>query len=289
VREVAVTLAHVLVPRSAAWSAWQPDPIAIAIAALAGAFYAAGLHATGVRAVSRARAGCFVAGVAVALLATMSPLHAAADATFTAHMAQHMLFMFVAAPLIVAGRPALVMALALPAGVRRKGWRIAGTRPVDALTHAARHPLSIFVVYAAAVWLWHLPGLYQAAVRSEAVHALEHATFLATAMAFWGAVARTGPRRRVGYPTSMGLVVGTMMQSTWLAAVLTFGGSAYPIYARRAPLWGVDALADQQTAGSIMWIIPTIAYFGVLGVLFVRWMRALDARHARAPAAMEAP
>jgi cytochrome c oxidase assembly factor CtaG len=200
-----------------------------------------------------------------------------------------MLFMFVAAPLIVAGRPALVMSLALPIGVRRRGRQLVGTRPVHALNRAARNPLSIFVVYAAAVWLWHLPGLYQAAVRSDAVHALEHATFLATSMAFWGAVARTGPRRRVGYAPSMLLVVGTMMQSTWLAAVLTFGAGAYPIYARRAPLWGVDALADQQTAGSIMWIIPAIAYFGVLGVLFVRWMRALDARHARSPAATESP
>lgn len=282
-----MTLAHLLVPRSAVWSAWHPDPIAIAVAAAAVSLYASGLNATGVRAVSRARAACFAGGVGIAVLATISPLHAAADATFTSHMAQHMLFMFVAAPLIVAGRPALVIALALPFGIRRRGWRLAASRPVAILPRVARNPLTIFVVYAATVWLWHLPGPYQTAVRSDVVHALEHATFLGTSVAFWGAVARTGPRRRVGYLPSMLLVVGTMMQSTWLAAVLTFGGSAYPIYAARAPSWGVDALADQQMAGSIMWIVPAIAYFAVLGVLFTRWMRELDARHARTPAAVE--
>lgn len=280
-------LAHLFVPRSAAWSAWQLDTVVLATAAAACALYASGLNARGMRAVSRARAASFATGVAVAVIATVSPLHAAADATFTAHMAQHMTFMFVAAPLIVAGRPALVMALALPSRIRGAGWTFARTRAGGALIRMIRNPLSIFVVYSAALWLWHLPGLYQAAVRSDAVHALEHASFLGTSMAFWGVVARTGPRRRVGYAPSMLLVVATMMQSTWLAAILTFGGSAYPIYAVRAPLWGVEALADQQTAGSIMWIIPTLAYFAVLGVLFVRWMRALDARHARTPAAVE--
>jgi putative membrane protein len=84
------------------------------------------------------------------------------------------------------------------------------------------------------------------------------------------------------------LVVATMLHSTWLAAILTFG-SAYPLYERRAATWGVDPLHDQQLAGSLMWVVPAIAYLVILAALFVRWLHELDARHPRTWTQVETP
>jgi len=273
-----------LVSRGEIWSAWTAEPFTIGAAFGAAFVYGWGLYATGVRAVGRGRAAAFVGGIAVALLAMLSPLQAAVQATFSSHMSQHMVLMFVAAPLLVAGRPGLVMGLALPRRVRRWSMEAARSRPVAVALRLARHPLAILVVYTTVVWAWHLPGPYQAAIRSGAVHGVEHASFLAVAMAFWAGVTRTGPRRRIRYVPSMLLVLGTMLQSTWLAAILTFGGRAYPLYAQRAAAWRIDALADQQLAGAIMWIPPSILYLTVFSVLFVRWLRELGTRHAQRPA-----
>jgi putative membrane protein len=181
------------------------------------------------------------------------------------------------------------MALSLPIRVRKAGWAIAGVRPVAVVLRVLRSPLWIFLVFAGVLWTWHLPGPYEAAARSNLVHAAEHAMFLGVSMAFWGAAMRTGPRRRTAHVPSMMLVLGTMLQSTWLAAILTFGNLAYPSYARRAALLGIDPRLDEQLAGSLMWIPMTITYFVVFGVLFARWFRELDARHARSPAAVGRP
>jgi cytochrome c oxidase assembly factor CtaG len=115
---------------------------------------------------------------------------------------------------------------------------------------------------------------------------VEHAAFLGVALAFWSVVMRTGPRRRAGYLVSMLLAFGTMLESTWLAAVLTFGGLAYPVYAHRAPAWGIGALADQQLAGALMWVPSAIVLVTVTAVLFARWFHELDRTHAPRPEAM---
>jgi putative membrane protein len=269
---------HVFDP-AAIWSRWDVQPFQTAPALLALGLYGIGLYATGIRAVSRARAAAFVAGVFVALGAVVSPLHGAAEAKFSMHMVQHQVLMLVAAPLLIAGRPALVMALALPFRLRRWGFALGHLKTMTTLLGWLRNPLMILLVFASVLWVWHLPGPYDAAVRSGAVHAAEHVAFFGIALAFWAGVMRTGPRRRVRYVPSILLVLGTMLLSSWLAAILTFGRIAYPIYVQRASLLHIDPLVDQQLAGTIMWVPSTIVYFGVFAVLFVRWFRELDARH----------
>jgi putative membrane protein len=201
------------------------------------------------------------------------------------HMIQHQILMLIAAPLIVAGRPGLVMGLALPLRWRRWTLGIGRTTAARSVLRVLRNPLFVILVYAGVLWMWHLPGPYQAAVRSDTVHGLEHLSFLAISFAFWAGVVRTGPRRRMRYLPAIALVLGTMMLTGWLAAVLTFGGLVYPLYARRAALLGLNASVDQQLAGSIMWVPSTLLYFIVFAVLFVRWFKELDARYAPTPVA----
>jgi putative membrane protein len=274
---------------NAIWSQWNFQPFQTAPALVALALYGVGLYATGIRAVSRARAACFVAGVFVALGAVVSPLHSAAGAKFSMHMVQHQILMLVAAPLLIAGRPGLVMALALPVRLRKMSWTIGRKKPVAALLRLLKNPLLILLVYAAVLWIWHLPGPYDAAVQSNMVHAAEHISFFGIALAFWAGVMRTGPRRRMRYVPAMLLVLGTMLLSNWLAAILSFGRVAYPTYVQRAALMRIDPLMDQQLAGSIMWLPSTIVSFGVLGVLFARWFRELDVRHPRRTPVMSEP
>ena len=273
---------------SSVWSTWNFQPAQTVPALIALAWYGVGLYATGIRAVSRARAAAFVAGVTIALGAVVSPLHSAGDARFSMHMVQHQVLMLLAAPLIVLGRPALVMALALPMRMRGYGWALGRTRPVKWVLRVLRNPLVILLVFAGVLWIWHLPGPYDAAVRSSLVHAGEHVAFLGVALAFWSGVLRTGPRRRVQYVPAMSLVIGAMMLTGWLAAVLTFGKIDYPIYVQRAALLHIDPMIDQELAGTLMWVPMTLISFGVFAALFIHWFRELDVTHPRrTPAVME--
>jgi cytochrome c oxidase assembly factor CtaG len=266
---------------SSVWSTWNFQPLQTAPALIALGWYGLGLYATGIRAVSRARAAAFVAGVLIALGAVISPLHAAGDARFSIHMIQHQVLMLIAAPLIVLGRPGLVMALALPMRVRKWGWSFGRTRVVARVLRVLRNPFVVLLTFAGVLWIWHLPGPYDAAVRSSAAHAAEHVAFLGIAFAFWGGVLRTGPRRRINYVPSMILVIGAMMLTGWLAAVLTFGKIDYPIYVQRAALLHIDPMIDQELAGTLMWVPVTLLSFAVFAALFIRWFRELDATHPR--------
>jgi putative membrane protein len=279
-------LGHIFSP-NAIWSQWNFDPWETFPALVALGLYGVGLYASGIRAVSRARAASFVSGVFLALGVNVSPIHSAAEGMFSVHMVQHQVLMLIAAPLIVAGRPALVMALALPHKVRRWGFDFARARVVSSVLRFVKNPLAILLVFAGVLWMWHLPGPYEAAVRNNGVHALEHIGFLGISLGFWAAVMRAGPRRRIGYLPAILLVIGTLMLTGWLAAVLTFGGLVYPLYAQRAMLLGINAAHDAQLAGTLMWVPTTLIYFGAFAGLFTHWFRELDARYAPTPTAVQ--
>jgi cytochrome c oxidase assembly factor CtaG len=117
-------------------------------------------------------------------------------------------------------------------------------------------------------------------------HALEHLSFLAAGLAFWAGILRAGPRRRMHQAHAMILVIGSMILTGWLAAALTFGNLIYPIYAARGAIFHIDALADQQLAGALMWVPMSLLAMTTFGVLFVGWLRDLDRRFARRPPAV---
>jgi len=234
------------------------------------------------RAGDRRRALSFAAGLAVMAVALAPPLDGAAGRRFSAHMAQHLLLMLAAAPLLVAGRPGAMLLEALPVAARarvgrslhRPGWRAA--------RRLVTHPVVVLTVSVGGFWAWHLPRLYDAALGNAAVHVLEHGTFLAGAFLFWSVVLDPGPRRRLGLGATCGFVFAAMLTNIWLAAGLTF--STTPLYAAYQAGPGARAgaaLADQQLAGVIMWLPADIVYFVTLLALFRRLLRELEARMRR--------
>src|SRR5205823_6696964 len=106
--------------------------------------------------------------------------------------------------------------------------------------------------HAAALWLWHLPILFQATITSETIHSLQHLSFFLSALLFWWALIH-GRVGRLGYGASVFYVFTTGLHSGVLGALLTFARVPwYPAYADSAKAWGLSALEDQQLAGLIM-------------------------------------
>jgi putative membrane protein len=237
-----------------------------ALVVLAAVAYARGAGVLPLR-----RIASFIAGLFVVLVALSPWLDRAAHERFSAHMAQHMLLLTVAPPLIVYGRPLFAWMMSLSRSSRRVIAR-AESR-VSRVIDVVAHPAFVWAAYTGVVWVWHFPRLYEAAVVSSGVHVLEHATFFGAGVLVWGTLIGAGTRRRVGYAPALALAFLTMLPSVWLAMILSF--------APRAIYDAYPSLADQQLAGAIMWAPMALGSMLTVGALFVRWLRSYEMRLTR--------
>lgn len=256
--------------------AWNWDPVVLSLLIAAAVLYAAG--ARRLRAVRGWHVASYAAGLATIFAAQISPLDRASDLLFSAHMGQHELLVLIAAPLLVFGRPLAPILHGLPERVRVgivTGMRRPGARRVWRLLS---HPLFVCVLHAVVILGWHVPVLYQTAIRNETIHFVQHAMFLGTAVLFWWALAH-GRYGRLGYGMAVLFVFATAMYSGILGALITFAPRLwYPIYDAPARAAQLDPLADQQVAGLIMWV-PAGALLVVLGVGFLAaWLGTLERR-----------
>jgi putative membrane protein len=266
------------------WSRWGAGPIELLLVLAPAAWYALGVRALwrrggAGRGVARRRVAAFAAGVLALLVALASPLDALAEALFSAHMVQHLVLILVAAPLCVAGAPLLPALWALPPAARRRvgrWWRAHGA--ARAVGRALGAPGLVLALHTVALWFWHFPAPYQAALGSRPLHALEHASFFGTALLFWWIVLQPVGRRRASHGAALLLVGATLMQSGALGAVLLYARTPwYPAHGAGARAWGVTLLADQQLAGILMWVPAGFVYVAAAAWLMLRWLAA-DAR-----------
>ncbi|MGH2524657.1 MAG: cytochrome c oxidase assembly protein, partial [Anaerolineales bacterium] len=193
-------------------------------------------------------------------------------------MAQHMLLILVAAPLLVLGTPLSPFLLALPAPARTvlgRWWK--RTSWARMAWHTLTQPVVVWALHTLALWLWHAPGPYQAALGNESLHALEHFSFLSTALLFWWAVARTPGRRTAGQGVSTLYLFTMALQSGLLGVLITFAPQPwYPAYAATTPAWNLTPLEDQQLAGVIMWIPAGVVYLIAALVGLGLWLRVME-------------
>lgn len=273
----------------ALWAFWSFDPWVLVPLGAAHWLYGRGVlrlwaQAGRGRGVSRANVLFFAAGEAALVVALVSPLDALGGTLLTAHMIQHALLVVVAPPLLLLGRPGAAFAWALPGGRRKRFLASAGWRRAVRLGRALARPLPATVLHGLALWLWHVPALFEAALEYPWLHTLEHAAFFGTAMLFWRAVLDAGPLRRVG--PALGAAFATLMHGGLLAALITLAPRPfYAWYDGRSLLWGLDALEDQQLGGLLMWVPMGTIYLGACLGLAWRLVDGGERRPSRALAA----
>lgn len=227
------------------------------------------------RGVSRLQAVAFALGWCSLVAALVSPLDALGGRLFSAHMVQHEVLMVLAAPLLVLGRPLATWAWALPPEGRRRvgGWlRAGGWR---AFWGVLTDPLVAWALHALALWAWHIPSFFDAALRSEALHVLQHVSFLGTALLFWWAVLGADPRGRHGVGHSAAYLFTTMLHTGALGALLSLAPTPwYEEYVASSNALGFDPLADQQLGGLVMWVPAGLAYVVAALVLLGQALQA---------------
>lgn len=251
-----------------AWFFWDfHESIAIGTALLAAAYTWAirrwhaqrglsGVAATG------AQQGCFYGSLVVMYLSLDGPLHHLADELlFSAHMLQHMLLQLVWAPLLILGVPFWL-------------WQALVELPgAGAFARFISRPWPAFWAFQAAMWLWHLPRLYNLALEVHAWHIVEHLCFMLTAVVFWFVVIAPLPQLARSLPKRMAFIFLNMTAMKTLGLILTMSSVIiYPFYIAAPRVFGIDVLSDQQVGGMIMWMPGGgLMWFGV-GRVFWLWV-----------------
>jgi len=263
---------------------WSFD-LAVAIPlVLVGALYATGVarlwqHAGAGRGARLYQIGCFAAGWLTLAGALVSPLHEASERIFTAHMIEHELIMVVAAPLLVLARPLVPMLWALPPAGRRGLGRFAKLGWFSALWATLTKPLVATVLHGTAIWLWHAPPLFDAALKSQPIHWLQHSCFLFSALLFWWALFFS-PASRRSYGPAIGHLFATAGHTGFLGLLLLMSPRLwYPVQGVGSRAWALRPIDDQQLAGLVMWIPAGFIYTGAALVLAGLWISASGQRH----------
>lgn len=210
-----------------------------------------------------ASAGLAAAFVAL-YLALVGPLEAHAGRSFTAHMAQHMVLIALAAPLLVLADLELRL---LPRCLRRSP------------------PAAAFFLHGALIWLWHAPPAFEAALHQPALHATEHLSLFGSALIFWSTLLHSGRDRHAGLGAGAFWALATVMHTGLLGALITFAPAPlYPSYREAVAGAALSPLEDQQLAGLIMWIPTGLAYLGAGLGLSAAWLRSVAAPSDEQPA-----
>lgn len=256
---------------------------ASSVLAVSAAAYAAGVarlwrHAGIGRGITRSQAACFAGGWAAVAIALVSPLDEWADDLFVAHMAQHELLMVVGAPLIAIAAPLLAYLWILPAPTRRSALIAVRGRTVASSWAVITAPATVWLLHGVALWIWHMPSLWNAALADESIHALQHFCFFWTAALFWWGMVH-GRYGRAGYGVAVLYLFATAVHSGVLGALLTFSPHLwYPIYERTSAAFGLTPLEDQQLAGLLMWVPAGLIFIGGGLYFFAAWLRESERR-----------
>lgn len=266
-------------PAPSTWSVpWSWEPQIILPLAVLLLLYSAGTVRRGHWYLLRWRHASFFAGWFSLFLALTSPIHELGEQLFSAHMLQHEIMILVSAPLISASHPGATCLWAFAPRQRvqigARVHRIERIRSVRVLAG----PLSAWLLEAVALWVWHIPALYQATLDSNWIHAAQHMSFFLTAVIFWSALYGVG-RSALSYGAGTFYTFGAAVHCSALGALLTFSTVVwYPAYATTTVRWGLTPIEDQQLGGVIMWVPSAIAFIVIALALFAKWLSESERR-----------
>jgi putative membrane protein len=241
----------------------------VVLAPLALAGYGA-LYATRARTLARRgqpvpawRMASFGAGLALLLLATSTPLDRLADRRFSAHMAEHLIIGDLAPLLVVLGCSGPLLAPLLKVGA------VARLRMLT-------HPVVAFGLWAANLYLWHLPRAYEGALEHDVVHVAQHVCFFTFGVLLWMPLFGPLPKPAwFGNGARLGYILAVRLTGTVLANVFIWAAAPFYGFYDRS---GADALADQTAAGGIMMVEQSVVTLGLFCWLFLKTAREAEER-----------
>jgi putative membrane protein len=264
------------------WSAWSLEPGVLLGVSLAFVLYWRGTQALRRRScrgiqVRGWRGLAFAGGIGAVIIALISPLDALGAALGSVHMAQHTLLALVAAPLLVLAAPLAAMAWGLPKRLRCASAFQTVMRTLRTVGGVlSRLPVAL-ALHIMALWLWHLPGPYGAALAHEPVHITQHLTLFGTALLFWSATGLASIRRRNGAAVLALFVM--MLQSSVLSALLLIARRPWYLgYAETTQVWGLTLLQDQQIAALVMMVLCDLIYLAAALGLLAAWLQIGEGR-----------
>ena len=253
--------------------------IIMALLVLAAAGYAAGFQRVwhrssgggGRQAILRALSFC--GGLVAVGLALFSPLDRWSAALFAIHMIQHEMLMLIAAPLLIFGRPLPLFLWAF--SVRKRASIARAALRIKGFWVTLLSPLTAWLLHALALWIWHAPAFFDAALRNETVHEVQHLSFLGSALIFWASMVEN--RRQAHQGAAVVYLFTTTIHTSVLGALITFATRPwYSAYLQTPLQWGLTALEDQQLGGLIMWLPGSLVYVGIALALLLDWIRASE-------------
>jgi len=263
---------------------WTLSPSVILPLLLAAALYAAGTMRLWRRS-GRGRTGLkrdlslFGLGWLTMAGALVSPLHEAGEQSFTLHMIEHEILMLVAALLLVAARPGAALLWAFPAPARQA----LGSAGRWNLWRVLADPFVATAIQAVVIVGWHMPSLFDLALRHEGWHVVQHLSFVSSALLFWWAMLH-GSARHAGALISALCLFVTSMVGGGLGALMALANS--PWYEAYAALGmtpaGLTPQQDQQFAGLLMWI-PGGLYHLAAALWFLTLCLNEDSHAAQTP------
>jgi cytochrome c oxidase assembly factor CtaG len=215
------------------------------------------------------RRGCFAAGLLTLVVALSPPVDTLSDQLLVVHMVEHLLIGDIAALLLVLGVTGPLIAPLL-----RNRW-ISKLRVFS-------HPVVAIVTWGVNFYAWHSPYLYQEALRHDALHALEHASFLAFGMAVWMALLGPLPKPDwFGNGARLAYIICVRLIGTVLANILIFGQTVfYPYYRTGDAMHHISQLGDQVAAGGVMMVEESLLTIGLFCWLFLRIAGQVEQRQA---------
>lgn len=227
---------------------------------------------------ARWRPVSYIAGLLVIGFALLSPLDVLVQQLFFMHMIQHLLLIMIAPVLLLLPNPMPFVLWGLPTTARLKvgGWLnhiLNKESTIGKILRKLTGPVIVWFIMIAFIIGWHDPNMYNAALRSELVHDIEHITMFTAGMLFWWTVTGAGPRlhKNLSRPAKVAFVLAAIPPNMALGAVLSFNQEPiYSYYSDMPRLWGISVLDDQRLSGIIMWIPGSMMYFmAALALIFM--------------------
>jgi putative membrane protein len=253
--------------------AFAPGPIIICLA-LTGLYVVRWrrVRAEGGRGVSVWRLASWLSGVLAIAVALISPVDNLAEQVFAMHMVQHVLLLDIAPILLILG---LTKVLLRP---------VARTvLDIERALGFIAHPVFAVVAYVAIMWIWHIPALYDLALRHSGIHVLEHTFFLSAGVLYWWHLLSPVRGRHLRGMGPVVYMLTTKLFVGLLGIFLTFAPDAlYAFYEKGGRVWGLSPTSDQALAGAIMAAEQTVIMGIALTYLFVRMLDESERDEERA-------